>query len=44
MIDRIRIAIQILVERQRNALAARVFVHRDEAPRFRVVVPGSEVV
>ena len=44
MIDRIGIAIQILVERERNALAARVFVHRDEAPRFRVILARPEVV
>ena len=44
MINRIRIAIQILVQRQRNALAARVFVHRDEAPGVRVIVTCPEVI
>ena len=44
MVDRIGIAIQVLVERQRQHLAARVLVHADEAPRLRVVVPGPEVV
>ena len=44
MIDQIGIAIQVFVERQRNALAARMLIHRDETPRFRVVVPGPEMV
>ena len=42
-IDRISVGIQVLVERQRNALAARVLIHADEAPQLRVVVSGPEV-
>ena len=40
MIHRIRIAIKILVERQRYGPAARVLIHRDKAPRAGVIVPG----
>ena len=44
MIDRVRIPVQVLVERQRYLLTARVLIHGDEAPDARIVVPGSEVV
>ena len=44
MIHRIGIAIQVFVERQRNALAARMLIHRDETPGFGVIVACPEVI
>ncbi len=43
MIHRIGISIEILVQGQRNPLAARMLIHADEAPHLRVIVPCSEV-
>ena len=43
MIDRVSVGVEVLVQRQRNPLAARVFVHRDEATGFRIVVPCPQV-
>ena len=44
MVDRVRIAIEVFVEAERYALAARVLIHADEAPSGGVVVPRAQVV